>query len=347
MSYFRIFKSGSVEDVNSLIDNQARIWTSKTSHHTFHKNYQKCSQPERMSTAFANKKQKILQQLNAPPDEYTDASPKGSVDEPIREFVDEINQIDSLVTTSSCSGRFAIYLEGQRKGTTDEHESNDQPQVTSSGGKGGGQWLFVTHTALPDAPSTREMIAGQDNLPTIYSDEPFSAASRLVHFKFEPMILHILASSLDAAKRVLSAAQTTGFRESGISSISDKTDMVMVAVRTTGLSTDSQIGRLTVHDGKPAIALSVSDSHIQSLVRLANDKFVVNAERTTNFRSALLAQFCAQDNGDENWEPMEVRRARMREEGLKKQAERRGDEGVQKADEIDDGEDDVELAGFL
>jgi len=303
-------------------------------------------QAVRMSTNFTNKKRKILQQLNVAPDEYTDASPKGSVDEPIRAFVDEINAIETLVTTSSCSGRFAIYLEGQRRNTTYENDSNDQPQVTSSGGKGGGQWLFVTHTALPNPPSTEEMLAGTDSLPSTYSSKPFSSSSRLVHFKFEPMILHILASSLDAARKVLSAAQTAGFRESGISSIADKADMVMVAVRSTGLSTDSPIGHLTVHNDKPAISLSVSDQYVQHLVRLANEKFVVNAERTTNFRTALLAQFQAKDDKDEDWEPIEARRARMREEGLKKQAAHQQNEDHH-GTTIDGAEEDVGLASML
>ena len=332
-----------MEGLNSAnIDCQTRTSEAFTCHNFF--NAQQSVQTVRMSTNFTTKKQKILQQLNVAPEEYTDASPKGSVDEPIRKFVDEINEIETLVTTSSCSGRFAVYLEGQKKGTADENDSIDRPLVTSSGGKGGGQWLFVTHTALPNPPSTSMMLAGTDSLPSTYSGEPFSSSSRLVHFKFEPMILHILASSLDAARKVLSAAQTAGFRESGISSIADKTDMVMVAVRSTGLSTDSPIGHLAIRDDQPVIALSVSDEYVQGLVRLANDKFVVNAARTANFRTALLAQFRAKD--DDAWEPIEARRARMREQGLRKKAEHQRNEDHHEST-TDVVEEDVGLADML
>jgi len=209
-----------------------------------------------MSNSFRNKKCKILEQLNAPPDEYTDASPKGSIDEPIRDLVNEINALDDLVTTSSCSGRFAIYLEGPRKDTShlqdepaaDRSETASTTATASSGGKGGGQWLFVTHSALDTIPSAQSMIGSSSgSINTIMcSDDAIPPHARLLHFKFEAMILHILTSSIDSAKRVLAAAQTAGFRESGISSVSGpagrEADMVMVAVRSTGLATDAPIG---------------------------------------------------------------------------------------------------------
>ena len=40
-----------------------------------------------------------------------DLSRKGSVDEPIRELVDYINELDSFYTTSSCSGRITVFSE--------------------------------------------------------------------------------------------------------------------------------------------------------------------------------------------------------------------------------------------
>ena len=40
-----------------------------------------------------------------------DLSRKGSVDGPIRELIDYINAQDSFYTTSSCSGRIAVFSE--------------------------------------------------------------------------------------------------------------------------------------------------------------------------------------------------------------------------------------------
>jgi tRNA wybutosine-synthesizing protein 3 len=66
-----------------------------------------------MTSRFESRKQKILEQLDAPDSEYHDLSPKGSIDAPIRELIGEINGFDGIVTTSSCSGRISIFLEGQ------------------------------------------------------------------------------------------------------------------------------------------------------------------------------------------------------------------------------------------
>lgn len=57
-----------------------------------------------------------MAQLAVPDDEYTDLSPKGTVDAGIRDLIDEINGLDGLVTTSSCAGRVSVFLEGRRAG---------------------------------------------------------------------------------------------------------------------------------------------------------------------------------------------------------------------------------------
>ena len=131
--------------------------------------------------SFLTRKSKILSQLSVPDTEYTDASPKGSVDVAIRELIDEINHgYEGLVTTSSCAGRVSVYLEGVKKsksknkgasggggGEGKEDDDDDdggedgtrEPSggvtASSSGGKGGGEWLFVSHDPLETVdPST-------------------------------------------------------------------------------------------------------------------------------------------------------------------------------------------------
>lgn len=218
--------------------------------------------------SFARRKEAILAQLAVPDEEYTDLSPKGTVDAGIRDLIDEINGLDGLVTTSSCAGRVSVFLEGRRAGrggpavadegslllpghhlaveegvAEDGHE--DQGQARSEehgntatadaararstpgggggdggregqsaaastsvgtfagvGGKGGGgRWLFVSHEPvesrgkLDSEPNIVAALLGMEE-PIFDGREGSSAEemgeSRLIHFKFEPMVgLHL------------------------------------------------------------------------------------------------------------------------------------------------------------
>lgn len=145
-----------------------------------------------MPADFETKKKEILRQLLVDPESYTDKSPKGSVDDAIVDLVKDINDIDSLVTTSSCAGRVSVFLEGRR-----EHGvglNNDGPGDlvrTSDGGKGGGSWLFVSHESLdiPGDVSSKYYCKkfGMDppcrEMPSVEQNEV-----RLIHFKFEAMV---------------------------------------------------------------------------------------------------------------------------------------------------------------
>lgn len=143
-------------------------------------------------STFNERKASILSQLAIPDQEYTDLSPKGSVDEGIRQLVDEINQLDGFVTTSSCAGRVAIFLDGANKKSDSTVENENGPSgAATQGGKGGGQWLYVSHDPI-DVSSIQqkgELLA----LFQMKPDEPISVPSsdsrtRFVHFRFEPMV---------------------------------------------------------------------------------------------------------------------------------------------------------------
>jgi tRNA wybutosine-synthesizing protein 3 len=155
-----------------------------------------------MSTNFQVKKRKILEQIEVPDEEYTDLSPKGSIDMKIRDLVYEINKVDGLVTTSSCSGRISVFLEGQKKsslqpsqGDSEELLDNQdlaQQQVTASpGGKGGGKWIFVSHEPVLQDSSSKtsstfhNFFGMTSNKP---SDSIVGPGERFVHFKFEAMV---------------------------------------------------------------------------------------------------------------------------------------------------------------
>lgn len=226
------------------------------------------AQPAPIPPSFARRKEAILAQLAVPEDEYTDLSPKGTVDAGIRGLIDEINGLDGLVTTSSCAGRVSVFLEGRRAGrggpaAVDEGslllpghhlaveegeggggvEGQGRPQrgadgqgeaggaagsaasagatpvggssgrdelpasastdtVAGVGGKGGGgRWLFVSHEPvesrgkLDSEPNIVAALLGMEE-PIFDGREGSSAEemgeSRLIHFKFEPMVwLHL------------------------------------------------------------------------------------------------------------------------------------------------------------
>lgn len=151
--------------------------------------------------SFTSKKRIILSKLAIPAEDYDDLSPKGSIDVGIRELIDEINESEGWVTTSSCAGRVSVFLEGERKPAglesekIERSEQNGRESLAGVGGKGGGgKWLFVSHDPITlDA----ECIAGFTQMlgmvragkvePQKETSDGISG-SRFVHFKFEPMV---------------------------------------------------------------------------------------------------------------------------------------------------------------
>ncbi|KAL2269450.1 hypothetical protein VTJ83DRAFT_1634 [Remersonia thermophila] len=301
--------------------------------------------------AFTLKKQKILADLARPEGEYVDASPKGSVDAGLRELIDRLNAREGLVTTSSCAGRVSVYLEGPRGGSggggggeggegggrgasvataSAEEREKSGPATTASaaGGKGGGEWLFVSHDPVGEVV---EGLEGYERL-LLGRWEPrpggggreetvgypaLNDSSRLIHFKFEPMILHVLTASVEHAQLVIQAGMEAGFRETGAVSLTGRQShdeaTPMVAVRSMGLSLESLIAAET--DG--ARRLLVPPQHLQTLVQIANERFAENQKRIARFDAALEAAFKAAEKRRDREDSLE-RRERKRQEGLRR-----------------------------
>jgi tRNA wybutosine-synthesizing protein 3 len=147
------------------------------------------------AASFTERKSRIVQQLAVPEAEYEDASPKGSVDAGIRDFVDEINGVEGFVTTSSCAGRVSVFLEGRK---TADPDADERQQLAGVGGKGGGgTWLYVSHEALPQRAVDDNQGQGWSGTFGLGDAEPSPASGssvgvvkdrRLIHFKFEPMV---------------------------------------------------------------------------------------------------------------------------------------------------------------
>ncbi|KAG9185851.1 tRNA wybutosine-synthesizing protein 3 [Alternaria panax] len=276
-----------------------------------------------MPTRFEARKQRILEQLDAPDDEYHDLSPKGSVDAPIRDLIGEINKLQGLVTTSSCSGRISVFLEGRKADTeTSNSALEGEESRAGPGGKGGGgAWLFLSHTPVERVEANHDLMS-EFGFQTIETEESTPDVScRYVHLKFEPMILHILSASMDHAQKVLTAALTAGFRESGAVSLGSANtgeSNPMVAVRSAGYSFDSIIG---YQDGNGCNVALVSLQYLRTLVNIANERFKINLDRISRFRQALLqAHQPKLPSGSKScWEDADVRKRRKREEGLARQ----------------------------
>ena len=160
---------------------------------------------------FELRKQKILKDLSVPDDEYTDFSPKGSVDVGIRDLIHDINELPGLVTTSSCAGRISIYLEGNKAAVSVQDETSlgisgngsgfsdekslgrQQKRFAATGGKGGGgKWLFVSHDPVESGKSFHELfkLVPGDGKPRADNVE----GVRFVRFHFEPMVSHLSPS---------------------------------------------------------------------------------------------------------------------------------------------------------
>ncbi|MCJ1377808.1 hypothetical protein MMC17_000904 [Xylographa soralifera] len=271
---------------------------------------------------FTLKKRRILQHLSTPDNEYSDLSPKGSVDVGIRELMDNINSIDGLVTTSSCAGRISVFLEGAKTETPHNGQQNESLQAVVPGGKGrGGRWLFVSHDPVDDpdtSPSEARPImkllgmSKHGILPTNLKPE----ITRFVKFQFEPMILHVMAASLHHAQPVLAAAINAGFRESGVQSLKNLDDpkaFPMVAIRSSGIGLSSLVGYAIDNDGGDDIQCIVEESYLQLLLNIANDRFLENSKRVDRFQSQLLQSVHKRER---HWEDGKVRGERLKAQGL-------------------------------
>jgi tRNA wybutosine-synthesizing protein 3 len=168
--------------------------------------------------------------LTKPEEEYSDNSPKGTVDVQILDLIREINAYDGLVTTSSCAGRVAVFVEGPTvtkepaaaaeqspDASGDDVEDDDRPRklarpttTASPGGKGGGRWLYVSHDPIP-IPSaeglkrtTTGVLAGGGGQKSDYFTETFNLTPMTERPTFQnaapakvtPRLIHLSFSPL-------------------------------------------------------------------------------------------------------------------------------------------------------
>ena len=331
-----------------------------------------------LSQSFRTRKSQILANLSqtiprpsSNLSEYTDKSPKGSVDSQITNLIAEINGYEGFVTTSSCSGRVSVYVEGS-SGGDGTGEAELKPTATV-GGKGGGRWIYVNHEPI-------ETHRGKDDdddyhytkLFGLTPSQPNNSTSiattkpRLIRLSFEPFILHVMCASLHHAKPLLAAAVSSGFRESGVQSLKNLTDgevCPMVAVRSAGLGFESVVGIVDDDDGgngehegwedgdgtsaqdqgarEDRCRAVIGEDMLRLFVGVVNGRFVENERRRNRFMHELRRAMGNEEEVD--WEDQAIRRQRKREEGIKAQMRKHIQECLEL--ETKDTSDDVGTMG--
>ncbi|KAF9380849.1 hypothetical protein CPC16_010117 [Podila verticillata] len=316
---------------------------------------------------FHSRKKAILIALNS---DTPDKSPKGYVDEPLLPLIVLINTHADYVTTSSCSGRICTYLEGLDEGAenSEEGDSNtnnneeEEPKgfdentslaaVEASKRAKGGQWLYVSHDPV-ELVEQEEGLNSRWIIDTLFGPEAHRvvtmeeqqqqkhaqqiktlgmARSQLVYFKFEPMILHIEASTPTAAKQFLNHSLFSGYRNSGILPSAKRT---MLAIRST-LKLDAPIAYIPHPSSTSSTAsshpiyLMVSLTYLRVLIELSNDKFRANVDQMSRFEQRLSEHLVGANStqaqggvkqGDQGaWEDKDARRERKKREGLERAA---------------------------
>ncbi|WBW75390.1 wybutosine biosynthesis protein Tyw3 [Schizosaccharomyces osmophilus] len=214
--------------------------------------------PNNQLETFDNQKEQILKELTS---SLPDASPKGNPDSPIFPLLDVINSHPDWVTTSSCSGRISVYVQG----------------LTSR--KGGGYWLFVSHEPCTELPTPFDV----ENVDYGKVPEAPPEGSREIQFAFEPMILHVQTRSLETAQHLQRVAMSCGFRETGIQGSTNK---YIVAIRTS-LKIDVPIG---VVDTSERIQLFVTKEYMTWLIKRTVEYFAENRRRMDRIKQQLETQ---------------------------------------------------------
>lgn len=167
---------------------------------------------------FGQKKKYILQQVALTDEEHPDASPKGTIDAPLLPLMYLINKHEDMFTTSSCSGRVSVFLEGDKivpvnKANKDSSATTEESETREKiGGKGaGGKWLFVTHD--PKDLVTEEWLK---QVKEYHEENPLvdGASKRYLQYKFEAMVcliwreLLLIASLLTLSRFYMSNVAT-------------------------------------------------------------------------------------------------------------------------------------------
>ncbi|MDP8023722.1 MAG: tRNA-wybutosine modification methyltransferase TYW3 [Nitrososphaeria archaeon] len=171
-----------------------------------------------------------------------EAKKKGLVDEPIIPLLELINSCNDFFTTSSCAGRIILIA------------------IPPSWKKNLSKIFFKSHYKVKPEDVWTALLNGIQKF-----ESP-------IYFKQEPFILHVSASTLQNALKILSIAQESGIKHSGIVNISkNRITIEMQSIE----RVDAIVGR----EGRTLI----DNNYISELVRDANLKLEITREKMQRF----------------------------------------------------------------
>lgn len=255
--------------------------------------------------SFDRQKAHLLEEIGLNSENNPDASPKGTIDTLCIPLIKLINSHKDMVTTSTCSGRLSVFLEGE-KNVDKVRSTIDQREPIKIGAKGdGGHWLFVSHDKdeINEWWKRNNILLKYDNA---ISEEDYDAKTRYVLFKYEPLILHVKCRDFKSASRLYSTAMGCGFRESGIGANNN------VAIRIS-IRLDVPIGFLNKKDEVVSI---VSESYIKMITKLAHDRFLENERKMEQLHERINKEVIQYVEKIDNIETKEERKQRKIKEGM-------------------------------
>lgn len=247
-----------------------------------------------MLDPFDQKKESILKEITSTNEGNRDLSPKGSIDQRCIPIMELINSNKDMVTTSSCSGRVSVFIEGIK----------EQEKIGSKGNEG--HWIYVNHE--PTINNWYECMDFRYNLDSF----PQSELTRFILFKFEPLILHVKCRDNVIANELYKTAMNCGFRESGIGNNN------IVAIRIS-IKLDIPIGYYEndVH------ILTVNENYLKFITKLSLDRFNENFKKLDQLYKAIVAL-----------NSMDLRANVVQKESKEERRERKIKEGMAKREEV-------------
>lgn len=257
-----------------------------------------------MQNSFDQKKKSILLEISTNVPDNLDASPKGTIDEFCIPIINVINSHKDMVTTSSCSGRVSVFLEGVK--------AADSTSIVSKGNHG--HWLFVTH-------DPKDLDDWYNSIPFKYDQHKFptDSTSRSILYKFEALILHVKCRDEETAQKLYILAMNNGFRESGIG------NNFNVAIRIS-IKLDIPIGFQDL--GSDDLNCFVNKEYLKYITEISHDRFRENFKKLDQLQVSIENMIKEDASGKaalsskkkyKYTETKEERRERMIKEGLERQ----------------------------
>ncbi|RNF09343.1 tRNA wybutosine-synthesizing protein 3 [Trypanosoma rangeli] len=268
---------------------------------SYHAKQQQCEKE------FVAHKRQVLMNLSS---NACDHSPKGGVDRKCLPLMQLLNTHEDYVTTSSCSGRIALF---HSVAIAENCGAAESAAAVKRGDKDALGWLLVKHEALTEreveflvhalcdgaegsvvadaaGAAGRQHEEGQreGELDGVWVREGVLRASSLPAFglvalKMEPFVMHVACRTMESAKWLLSAAAAdAGFRNSGVTPPGKK---IICGIRhAAGLGFDVPL----VMDGVNYVM--GQHAYVRRLLQMANTKMHSNDVRLRRLEAAVAAR---------------------------------------------------------